>query len=135
MKIRSKIALPKEIGLYIWLIWIICIILSAGFIVAFYTPPQVDITGLNSGQQSINLGTDERVDFINSSGAAQILCLGQNHKCGRSINGPSELQTGLQIMPGESKELAFHEPGIYHIISTTQPAVQLTINVSDFSDS
>lgn len=94
-------------------------------------PPEIDLTAHGFSQTSISIAEGDTVHFVNpSAGVAQVLCLGQDRVCSRYSFDPPDLKgPGLQIAPGQSKDVAFTLEGTYHVTSTTMPGMNLTITV------
>ena len=95
-------------------------------------PPEVDLTAKGFVQHSITIAAGDRVHFVNpSSGVTQMLCLGQDQVCYTDANDPLALkQPGLQLAPGQSKDVVFSLEGTYRITSATVPGMNLVVTVN-----
>jgi hypothetical protein len=113
----------------------LCVILAFGAVAvinrANQKPPEVDLTAHGFSQTSITIMEGDTVNFVDpSTGVTQMLCLGQDKVCSRYSFDPPDLKgPGLQIAPGQSKDVAFTLEGTYHVTSTTLPGSNLTITV------
>ena len=113
----------------------LCVMLAIGAVAvinrANQKPPEIDLTPHGFSQTSLSIAEGDTVHFVNTStGVAQMLCLGQDRVCSRYSFDPPDLKgPGLQIAPGQSKNVAFTLEGTYHVTSTTMPGMNLTITV------
>ena len=113
----------------------LCVMLAIGAVAvinrANQKPPEVDLTAHGFSQTSISIAEGDTVHFVDpSTGVAQMLCLGQDKVCSRYSFDPPDLKgPGLQIAPGQSKDVVFALEGTYHVTSTTMPGLNLTITV------
>jgi plastocyanin len=113
----------------------LCVMLAIGAVAvinrANQRPPEVDLTAHGFSQSSITIVEGDTVHFVNpSGGVTQKLCLGENKVCSRYGIDPPDLKgPGLQIAPGQSKDVVFTLEGTYHVTSTTLPGMNLTITV------
>ena len=91
----------------------LCVLLAIGAVGvinrANQKPPEVDLTVHGFSQTSITIMEGDTVNFVDpSTGVAQMLCLGQDRVCSRYAFDPPDLKgPGLQIAPGQSKDVAF----------------------------
>ncbi|HJT57862.1 MAG TPA: hypothetical protein VJ761_15275 [Ktedonobacteraceae bacterium] len=113
----------------------LCAMLAIGAIAvinrANQKPPEVDLTAHGFSQASITIVEGDTVHFVNSStGTTQMLCLGEDKVCSRyAIDPPALRGPGLQIAPGQTKDVVFTLEGTYQVTSTTIPGMNLTITV------
>ncbi len=63
-----------------------------------------------------------------SSGSTHILCIGENGACQSGAQGPSELTSanGMQVDPGQTKQVKFDTAGTYKITCTIHPTMNMT---------
>jgi len=89
--------------------------------------------GASSFQQtSISLSAGQTLRLVDpaGTGGTHMLCLGANGQCDATAQGPDALHgPGLQIVPGDTKEISFPHPGQYQITCTLHPSMQLTVSV------
>lgn len=103
---------------------------------AFHTPPEIDVTASgfvqqNVTTQTITINEGESINFVNRSSMMVALCLGKNQKCDNVAVDPKALaHPGFQLVSGQSKVVAFQNPGTFYITCTTIPKLNLTVTVS-----
>ncbi len=96
--------------------------------------PTTTVTMTQNGfaQSSVTIKEGQTVDFTNDpTGNERTLCIGQNGVCQQGAQGPSNLTQGggMLLRPGASKDVTFDTPGTYHLTSTNQGAINLTVIV------
>ena len=80
---------------------------------------------------TIEIPEGETIRFVNqSSTITQTLCLGTNQHCDSNLLLPRGLiNPGIQIFPGQSKDVVFDTFGTFTITSTAAPGINLTVTV------
>lgn len=94
--------------------------------------PTTEMTRSSFTPATLNIFTGETVYFRNTSGIIQTLCVGSHRECANpNATAPEQLRApGLSIQPGQTINLVFDTSGTYQIISTTTPALTLTVVVT-----
>lgn len=123
-RLLSSIAAP--------LLLVLLIALALFIYTTFHKPPEVDITATGFVPSTIQITEGETIHFVNqSSSVIQNLCLGQSKVCDTHAADPVALKSpGLQIAPGQAKDVVFAAPGTFKVTSTTRPDMNLTITVN-----
>jgi plastocyanin len=98
---------------------------------SFHKPPEVDVMTTGFVPQTIEITEGETIQFVNrSSTLTQILCLGIDKRCDPSALTPQGLKSpGVQIAPGQAKDVVFDTYGTFSVTSTAVPGVNLTVTV------
>jgi plastocyanin len=97
-----------------------------------YTTPDVTMGQTDFTKHNLTITAGTTVNFMTeSSGSTHILCIGENGACQSGAQGPSELTSanGMQVDPGQTKQVKFDAPGTYKIACTIHPTMNLTITV------
>ena len=102
----------------------------------FHKPPEVDVAATGFAPQQVEINEGETIHFVNrSSTVTQFLCLGTNRQCDsvafHTLQLPPTVlrSPGIRIPPGQSKDIVFDADGTFHITSTVDPNVNLTVTV------
>ncbi len=102
----------------------------------FHKPPEVDVGTTGFAPQQVEINEGETIHFVNrSSTVTQFLCLGTNRQCDSIAYHTLQLpplvlrSPGVRIPPGQSKDIVFDADGTFHITSTVDPNVNLTVTV------
>jgi hypothetical protein len=95
--------------------------------------PTTEMTRSSFTPATLNIFTGETVHFRNTSGITQTLCVGSHQECANpNATAPEQLRApGLSIQSGQTINLVFDTSRTYQIISTTTPALTLTVVVTD----
>jgi plastocyanin len=107
----------------------------------FHHQSQVNITATGFTPQNVEITEGESVQFINqSSSLTQVLCVGTNKQCDRSVFTIQELPPqsligpNLRIAPNQTKNITFNNAGTFSITSTVVPHMNLTVTVDAGAD-
>lgn len=97
----------------------------------FHKPAEVDVATTGFVPQTIEITEGETIHFVNrSSTITQVLCLGFDKRCDTSALLPRGLKgPGVQIAPGQAKDVVFDTYGTFHITNTTVRGMNLTVTV------
>ena len=93
----------------------------------------VDMGTDNFVKTSVSIKAGEKVTFhTQDTGAAHVLCFGDNGQCKSNADGPSELNnsSGDTINVGESKSFTFNKAGTYKVTCIVHPQMNMTVTVS-----
>jgi plastocyanin len=103
----------------------------------FHKPPEVDVATTGFAPQQAEINEGESIRFVNrSSTVTQFLCLGTNRQCDsvafRTLQLPPIVlrSPGVRIPPGQAKDIIFDADGTFHITSTVDPNVNMTVTVN-----
>ena len=97
-----------------------------------YTTPDVTMGQTDFTHHALTITAGTTVNFMTeSSGSTHILCIGENGACQSGAQGPSELTSanGMQVDPGQTKQVKFDTAGTYKIACTIHPTMNMTITV------
>jgi plastocyanin len=97
-----------------------------------YTSPDVTMGQQDFNHHKLTIAAGTTVKFsTEQSGSTHILCIGENGSCQSGAQGPSELTAanGMEVDPGQSKEVKFDTAGTYKVACTIHPNMNLTITV------
>jgi plastocyanin len=107
----------------------------------FHHPSQVTMTATSFTPQNIEITEGESVQFLNQSASmTQILCVGTNKLCNRSVYTIQELPPqsligpNLRIPPNQAKNIVFNNAGTFQITSTVAPHMNMTVTVDAGGD-
>jgi plastocyanin len=104
----------------------------------FHTSPEVVVMTAGFAPQTIEIPEGTTIHFVNrSSTITQILCLGNDQRCDRSVplspvqSPPPRdlLGQGVRIGPDQAKDVVFDTAGIFDITSAVVPGMNLTVKV------
>lgn len=102
----------------------------------FHKPPEVDVAATGFAPQQVEINEGETIHFVNrSSTVTQFLCLGTNRQCDSVAFHTLQLppivlrSPGVRIPPGQAKDIIFDADGTFHITSTVDPNVNMTVTV------
>jgi plastocyanin len=121
------------------------LIVAFAVVIAIYTnfhhTSVVNITAAGFTPQNIQITEGESIHFINqSTSLTQILCIGKNMQCDRSVFTIQELPPqsligpNLRIAPNQSKTVIFNNAGTFTITSTVVPRMNMTVTVNAGGD-
>ncbi len=137
MKISKRVKI-LSISISAPLLFVIAFILVVAAYSHFHTSPEVDVMTAGFAPQTIEIPEGTTIHFVNRSSAiTQILCLGSDQRCDRSVplspvqSPPPRdfLGPGIQIGPDQAKDIVFDTAGIFHITSAVVPGLNLTVKV------
>ena len=97
-----------------------------------YTTPDVTMGQTDFTHHALTITAGTTVNFMTeSSGSTHILCIGENGSCQSGAQGPSELTAanGMQVDPGQTKQVKFDTAGTYKVTCTIHPNMNLTVTV------
>jgi plastocyanin len=97
-----------------------------------YTSPNVTMGQVDFDKHKLTVSAGTTVTFTTAqNGATHILCIGENGSCQSGAQGPSQLTAanGMEVDPGQSKEVKFDTAGTYKIACTVHPNMNMTITV------
>ena len=97
-----------------------------------YTTPDVTMGQTDFTHHALTITAGTTVNFMTeSSGSTHILCIGENGACQSGAQGPSELTSanGMQVDPGQTKQVKFDTAGTYKITCTIHPTMNMIITV------
>jgi plastocyanin len=98
---------------------------------SFHKPPEVDVMSNGFSPQKLEITEGQTIHFVNhSSSITQVLCLGMNNHCDPYAALPRGLKSpGIQLAPGQAKDVVFDFYGTFHVTSTIGSAMNLTVTV------
>ena len=98
---------------------------------SFHHPPQVDVTTTGFSPQQMEITEGQTIHFVNnSSTVTQVICLGTNNHCDLYAALPRGLKSpGIQLAPGQAKDVLFDFYGTFHVTSLTGSDMNLTVTV------
>lgn len=94
---------------------------------------EVDTRLVSFARSSVTINHGEAVRFVSSaqSGGVHILCIGQGLNCVPQPGAPAELNTitGIDLEPGNERDIVFPNAGTYHVVCTIHPNMELDVIV------
>ena len=137
MKISKRVKI-LFISISAPLLFVIAFILVVAAYSHFHTSPEVDVMTAGFAPQTIEISEGTTIHFVNrSSAVTQILCLGSDQRCDRSVPLSSLqpppprdlLGPGVRIGPEQAKDVVFDTAGIFNITSAVVPGMNLIVTV------
>ena len=113
------------------LVFVIAFALVIAAYESFHRPPEVDLMTNGFTPQKLEITEGQTILFVNhSSSITQVLCLGMNNQCDPYAALPRGLKSpGIQLAPGQAKDVVFDFYGTFHVTSTIGSAMNLTVTV------
>jgi plastocyanin len=123
------------------LLLIIAFVVVIALYSTFHQPSQVTMTASSFAPQHIQINEGESIRFVNQSASlTQVLCVGTNKQCDRSVLTIQELPPqsligpNLRIAPGQTENIIFNNAGTFNITSTVVPHMNMTVTVNQGAD-
>jgi hypothetical protein len=92
--------------------------------------PELDMTRSGFQDADTRITTGMSLTFANpSDGSTQILCIGSHQECHPMPGSPSQLNSGLHLLPGQSVDVVFKTSGDYPVTSKTIPNMNTIVHV------
>src|SRR5712691_3188861 len=97
----------------------------------FHKPPEVDLMSNSFVPKQLEITEGQTIHFVNrSSSITEVLCLGTNNRCDPNAVLPRGLKSpGIQIAPGQAKDVVFDFYGTFHVTGILGSGMNLTITV------
>ena len=120
------------------LVFVVAFVLVVAIYTHFYRPTEVDVMNSGFTPQAIEIPEGTTIHFVNrSSTVTQVLCLGSDQRCERtvpvlSVQPPPPhvlLGSGIRIAPDHAKDVYSDTAGIFHITSAVAPGMNLKVTV------
>ena len=98
---------------------------------SFHKPPEVDVRLDGFSPKNLEIPEGQTVHFVNNSTTiSQVICLGTNNHCDPYAALPRGLKSpGIQIAPGQTKDVVFDFYGTFHVTSLMGSGMNLTVIV------
>ncbi len=120
------------------LLFVVAFVVVVALYSHFHTPTEVDVMDAGFEPQTIEIPEGTTVHFVNrSSTVTQIICLGSDGRCDRTVTlspvlspPPRDLLgAGIRLAPDQAKDVYFDTAGIFHITSAVEPGMNLKVTV------
>ncbi len=123
------------------LLLIVAFVVVIAIYSTFHHPSEVNITTTSFTPQNIEITEGESIHFVNqSTSLTQVLCVGKNKQCDRSVFTIQELPPqsligpNLRIAPNQTQNIIFNNAGTFSITSTVVPHMNMTVTVNAGGD-
>lgn len=94
---------------------------------------EVDMGVAAFQQNAVTIKSGEAVHFVDSAtgGGVHALCVGSGLTCEPQSGAPAVLNTtqAVTFTQGDTRDIIFPQRGVYHIICTIHPAMEVVITV------
>lgn len=93
---------------------------------------EVDMGVASFRQSQVTIKAGQAVHFVDpASGGTHVICVGHDLQCVSQSGAPDALNTtdGLTFNTGDTRDIVFPTPGIYVVICTIHPNMQVTVTV------
>ena len=93
---------------------------------------EVDMGVASFRQSQVTIKAGQAVHFVDpASGGTHVICVGHDLQCVSQPGAPDALNTtdGLTFNTGDTRDIVFPTPGIYVVICTIHPNMQVTVTV------
>lgn len=96
-------------------------------------PNEVDMGVAAFQQNAVTIKAGEAVHFVDSptGGGVHALCVGSGLTCEPQPGAPAVLNStqALTFTQGDTRDIVFPNAGVYHVVCTIHPAMEVVITV------
>jgi plastocyanin len=96
-------------------------------------PNEVDMGVASFQQNAVTIKAGEVVHFVDAAtgGGVHALCIGSGLTCEPQSGAPAILNTTQSLLfnQGDIRDIVFPQHGVYHVVCTIHPAMEVVITV------